>query len=481
MKEGIRLPRAGLIAGPLLFTLVLLFPAPEGMSEGALRVAALTLWMATWWMTVPVPLEATALLPLVVLPLTGVTSFDRAAGPYANSVIFLFLGGFFLAAAMERWGLHKRVAYNILAAVGTDSNRVVFAFMAATCFISMWISNTATAVMMMPMAVAVITLTKESGEAGARGGFATAMVLGIAYAANIGGMATLIGTPPNAIFAGAVRQMVGREFGFGEWMKVGMPVVLVLLPICWLILTRLFPSRGKITGLAERVGDERRTLGPLRGAERFTLLVFLLAVMLWILREPKDLGAFTIPGVATWLPAVSDSLIAIAAALALFLIPVSWGRWQFALDWPTARQAPWGMLLLFGGGLSLADAFQTTGLSSSIGGLLSGLAGQPEVLVIGVVCLVFIGLSELASNAAVAAMAMPLLFGIATALGQPPERLMQAAALAASVSFLLPVSTPPNTVAFATGEVTVGQMMKAGVGMDVVSAVVLTAAMMLLG
>jgi sodium-dependent dicarboxylate transporter 2/3/5 len=251
--------------------------------------------------------------------------------------------------------------------------------------------------------------------------------------------------------------------------------VVLLLPACWLVLTRLFPSRGAIAGLAERVSAERARLGPLRGGERFTLIVFLAAVALWVLREPKDLGAFTVPGVATFVPAVSDSLIAIGAALALFLVPWSWQRFEFALDWPTARKAPWGMLLLFGGGLSLADAFQRSGLSGWIGSLLGGLSGLPTAVVILVVAAVFIGLSELASNAAVAAMAMPLLFGIAPALGQEPVVLMQTAALAASVSFLLPVSTPPNTVAFATGFVSVRQMMRAGVILDVVALVVITA------
>lgn len=467
---------AGLLAGPILFLLVLALPAPVGMPPAAARVLALTLWMATWWLSVPVPLEATALLPLVVLPLLGTATFERAAAPYANPVIFLFLGGFFLAAAMERWGLHRRVAYAILHVVGTDARRVVLAFMAATCFISMWISNTATAVMMMPMAVAVLALV-EGPRARPLG---VAMVLGVAYAASIGGMATLIGTPPNAIFAGAVRQLYQREFGFGEWMRVGVPVMLVMLPACWLLLTTLFPAHGQIPGLAERVHGERRGLGPLAGAERFTLVVFLAAVTLWVFRDPKDLGAMTIPGVATWLPAVTDSGIAIAAALALFLVPVSWSRWEFALDWPTAARAPWGMLLLFGGGLSLADAFQSSGLSSWIGGLLGGMAGQPTVVVVAVVCIVFVALSELASNAAVAAMAMPLLSGIAPALGQPPVLLMQVAALAASVSFLLPVSTPPNTVAFATGRVSVREMAKAGIWMDVVSVVVITAVVMLL-
>ena len=439
---------------------------------------ALGAWMATWWFTTPVALEATALLPLVLLPLLGVANFDRAATPYANNVIFLFLGGFFIAAAMERWNLHKRVAYAVLGAVGTEARRVVLAFMIATCFISMWISNTATSVMMMPMAVAVLSLVVPSAGAdnppAISGGLGTALVLGVAFAANIGGMATLIGTPPNAIFAASVKQLLGYDVGFFEWMRFGIPVVLVMLPACWWILTTLFPSRGVIPGLAERVRAERATLGPLRGGERFTLVVFLVAVAAWILREPKDLGFVTIPGIATWIPAITDSGIAIAAALVLFMVPFSWKAGAFALDWKTARQSPWGMLLLFGGGLSLADAFQASGLSTYIGGLLEGMAGQPRIVVVFIVATVFVGLSELASNAAVAAMAMPLLAGIAPAVGQPPLLLMEVAALASSISFLMPVSTPPNTVAYSTGYVSVRQMMKAGLWLDILSIALLT-------
>ncbi len=478
----------GLVLGPALFALLLAAGPPAGMSPAAHRTAALAVWMACWWLAVPVPLEATALLPIAILPLLGVAGIERAAAPYANSVIFLFLGGFFLAAAMERWGLHRRVAFGILAMVGTDAARVVLAFMIATAFISMWISNTASAVMMMPMATAVIALRREGGAAGepraqaaggrrpAADGLGPALVLGVAYAASIGGMATLIGTPPNTIFAGAVRQLLHRDFGFGTWMRTGVPLMLVMLPACWLLLTRLFRTRGEIAGLAARVREEHAALGPLAGAERWTLWVFLLAVAAWLLREPKDLGAFTIPGIARWAPAVSDAGIAIAAALLLFTVPLSLRERRFALDWPTARRAPWGILLVFGGGLSLADAFQASGLATWIGGLLGNLEGRSTIVIVLVVAVVFVALSELASNTAVAAMGMPLLAGLAPAVGLPPILLMQVAALAASVSFLLPVSTPPNAVAFATGEVTVAQMVRAGIGMDVISILVITAA-----
>lgn len=476
-----KLEAAGLLLGPALFLAVLLLPPAAGMSLPAQRVAALTCWMATWWLSTPVPLEATALLPLVCLPALGVSGFDRAAGPYANPVIFLFMGGFFIAAAMERWNLHQRVAYGILRLVGTDERRVVLAFMLATGFISMWISNTATSVMMMPMAIAVLALAKAEDPGGPgspahrHGAFGTALVLGIAYSASIGGMATLIGTPPNAIFAAAAKQLYGTTIGFGEWMRVGLPIALVMLPACWwLLAVRLFPCRGPIHGLGARLDAERAGLGPLRGGERFTLIVFVTAVAAWVLRDPKVIGAVTIPGIATFAPAITDSVIAIGAALVLFIVPFAWSPRGFALDWPTASRAPWGMLLLFGGGLSLAEAFQSSGLSEWIGALLSGMAGQPKVIVVAVVATVFVALSELASNAAVAAMAMPLLSGIAPAVGQPPLLLMQVAALASSISFLLPVSTPPNTVAFATGEVSVRQMAKAGIWLDIMSIVLLT-------
>ena len=479
-----RLERAGLLAGPLLFLLVLLVPAPVTMSAPAHRVAALTAWMATWWLSTPVPLQATALLPLVMLPVLGVAGFDQAAAPYANNVIFLFLGGFFIAAAMERWGLHKRVAFGILALVGTDARRVVLAFMLATGFISMWISNTATAVMMMPMAMAVLVLARQSREdAAGKAGMGAALVLGIAYAASIGGMATLIGTPPNAIFAASVRQLLHENVGFGEWMSVGVPIAVILLPACWLVLTTVFPTRGPIPGLAERLASERAALGPLRGGERFTLIVFLLAVAGWILRDPKTLGAFTIPGIATYAPAITDSGIAIIASLLLFAVPFDWrarGGWAFALDWKTARTSPWGMLLLFGGGLSLADAFLESGLSSWLGSVLGGMAGLPTAVVILGVATVFMFFTELASNAAVTAMAMPLLVGIAPALGQEPRLLMAVAALSASCAFMLPVSTPPNTVAFSTGEVTVREMFRAGLLLNLTAIGVISAAALVL-
>jgi sodium-dependent dicarboxylate transporter 2/3/5 len=469
---------AALLAGPVLFAAVLALPVPAGMPEPAARVLALTLWMGTWWLTGVVALEVAALLPLLVLPLLGVGDVEAAAAPYANPIIFLFLGGFFLAAAMERWGLHRRIACGILAVVGTDARRVVLAFMLAAAFLSMWISNTAAAVMMLPMGMAVIALAREQRAAGATdaqvGGLGRSIALGIAYAASIGGAGTLIGTPPNAIYAANARQLYGVDVGFGEWMALGVPFVVVMLPLVWLLLTTIYPTRGRIPGLAERLRAEREALGVLQGPERITAWVFVLAAVAWVMREPKDLGAVVIPGLATFAPAISDAGIAIAAGLILFAAPASLERRQFVLDWESASRVPWGVLLLFGGGLSLAEAFQASGLSAWVGDLLRGLAGQPRVVIVGVVAATFVFLTDFTSNTAVAAMAMPLMAGIADGMGQPPLLLMRVVALGCSMAFLLPVSTPPNALVFATGAVSVREMMKAGILVDLLSIAVIT-------
>jgi len=481
--RGNAISRAGLWLGPAAFVLLLVLPAPSGLGAAAQRVAALAVWMGTWWLTTAVALEVTSLLPIALLPLLGVGSVERAAAPYANSVVFLFLGGFFIAAAMERWSLHKRLAYGILLLVGTDRRRVVLAFMLATGFLSMWISNTATAVMMLPMAMAVLALAREAGPAHGDGsgggkaadGLGTALALGIAYSASIGGIGTLIGTPPNAIFAAAARQLYHAEIGFGSWMATAVPTAAVLLVFAWLLLTRwVFPTAGAIPGLRERLRDERAALGPLAGAERFVLAVFVLTALAWIAREPKALGAVTIPGLATWLPGLSDAGIAVIAALVLFAMPTSLIRGGLALDWESAQKVPWGILLLFGGGLSLADAFQSSGLSEWIGGFLTHFAGQPRVVVVFAVATLFIWLTEVTSNTAVAAMAMPLLAGIAEGLGQPPLLLMRVAAIGVSMAFCLPVATPPNALVFSSGQVTVPQMVRAGVWMNLAAMAVVT-------
>jgi sodium-dependent dicarboxylate transporter 2/3/5 len=469
----------GFAAGPLAATLVLVM-GPVG-SEPALRVAALAMWMAVWWLTAVVPLAATALLPLLLLPLAGIGKIDQVAASYADPIIFLFLGGFFLAAASERWGLHRRLALAVIAVVGTDTPRVILAVMLATAFVSMWISNTATAAMMLPITVALIELARREAPERAVA-FGTALVLGMAYAASIGGVATLIGTPPTAIFAAAAANLAGHPVGFAEWMAVGVPIAALMLAACWFLLVRvLFPQRGALGGMEQLLARERASLGAWSAGPIVTVAVLALAAAAWVFREPKRLGALTIPGLADLMPALSDAGIAIGAALVLFVAPVSLTQRRFALDWEAAGRIPWDVLLLFGGGLALAAAFDKSGLSAWLAGRLAGLHGAPPVMIVGAVTLFFVLLTELTSNTATAAMAMPLVAALAPALGAEPVRLMAAAALGSSLGFMLPVGTPPNALAYGTGAVTVGQMAKAGVWLDLIGVLVITAVVSMWG
>ncbi len=462
----------GFAAGPLAAALVLVL-GPVA-SEPANRVAALATWMTVWWLTAVVPLAATALLPLLLLPLAGIGKIDQVAASYADPIIFLFLGGFFLAAASERWGLHRRLALTVIARVGTDTPRVILAVMLATAFVSMWISNTATAAMMLPTTVALIELARREAPERAAS-FGTALVLGMAYAASIGGVATLIGTPPTAIFAAAAANLAGHPVGFAEWMAVGVPIAALMLAACWFLLVRvLFPQRGALGGVEQLVARERASLGAWSAGPIVTVAVLALAAAAWVLREPKQLGALTIPGLADLMPALSDAGIAIGAALVLFVAPVSLTQRRFALDWEAAARIPWDVLLLFGGGLALAAAFDKSGLSAWLAGHLAGLRGAPQVVIVGAVTLFFVLLTELTSNTATAAMAMPLVAALAPALGAEPVRLMAAAALGSSLGFMLPVGTPPNALAYGTGAVTVGQMAKAGVWLDLIGVLVIT-------
>lgn len=465
---------AGFAAGPLAAGLVLLAPVPAGMPGAAHRVAALAAWMAVWWLTGAIPLAATALLPLVVLPLTGAGKVDAVAARYADPIIFLFMGGFFLAAASERWGLHRRLALAVIALVGAEASRLVLAVMLATAFISMWISNTATAAMMLPITVALIELARrEAPERAAP--FGTALILGMAYSASIGGVATLIGTPPTAIFAAAATVLAGRPVGFAEWMGVGLPIAALMLGTCWLLLARLlFPVRGPLGGLARLLDEERERLGAWSVGQKVTVGVLGATALAWVFREPKALGGLTVPGLTSLLPALSDAGIAVAAALLLFVTPVSLAERRFALDWEAAARIPWDVLLLFGGGLALAAAFETSGLAAWLAGRLEGLRGAPPVVVTGAVALCFVFLTELTSNTATAAMAMPLVAALAPALGLAPLGLMAAAALGSSMGFMLPVGTPPNALAYGSGAVSAKQMAQAGFWLDLAAVAVVT-------
>ncbi len=466
--------RIGLAAGPLLFILLLILPPPPGLAAEGWRAAAVGVLMATWWVTEAIPIPATALLPLALFPVLGVGSMDQAAAPFANPLIFLFLGGFLLALAVERWDLHRRIALSVIARVGTRPRRLVAGFMASAALLSMWVSNTATTLMLLPIGVSVVEWLREddqedvgSAEPGAAvraRGFATALMLGIAYASSIGGMGTLIGTPPNALVAGFLSETYGIEIGFARWMLIGVPVVAVGVPAAYAILVRLHPMEAH-SAAGGRIETEIAALGRMSRAERRVAIVFGLTAVAWVTR----------PIVERWIPGLSDAGIAIAGALILFLLPAGDSRGVFLLDWSTARQVPWGILLLFGGGLSLASGIERTGLAEWLGTSMEALAGWPLVLLLAAVAAVILLVTELASNTATAASFLPIGGALAVALGHDPVLLAVPIGLAASAAFMLPVSTAPNAIAYGTGAVRMGEMVRAGIWLDVAFLFLVTA------
>ena len=491
---------AGLFLGPVLAIVsYLLLPTATlddagtvtaGLTQPGRATATVGVLMAVWWLSEAIPLPATALLPLVLFPLGGVATISDAAAPFANSVIPLFLGGLLLGLGMERWGLHKRIAMITLRIVGAGPRRLIAGFMIASAMLSMWVSNTATAIMMLPIALSVISLvatrcappgTPPERAASPDPNFDTSLLLGVAYAASIGGVATLIGSPPNAILAGFVADELGQQISFARWMLLGVPIVVVFLPLAWAYIVFFDqPVRlREIPGGRALIRDELAALGPMKRGEWVVFLVFCCTVVLWVTRPVlQSLGRAHGLGLLTGL---NDSSIAIAGAIALFVIPVHPRGRVFAMDWETARRVPWGILLLFGGGLSLASAISANGVDAFIGASVGGLGHMPEWLAVVLVCTLVIFLTELTSNTAVTTALLPILTGIAPTLGVDPLRLVVPAALAASFAFMLPVATPPNAIVFSSGRIRVGQMARAGLGLNVLGVVVISLATLLLG
>jgi sodium-dependent dicarboxylate transporter 2/3/5 len=468
-----------LVAGPAAF-LLLSAIAPASLSREGALVLGTAAWIGIWWITEAIPLGATSLLPLVLFPILGISSIREAAEPYANDLVFLFLAGFFIAAALQYWRAHARIAFGIVGALGGGPRRLVFGVMLGTAVISMWISNTATAAMMYPIALAIAEMANDSKEGR---NLRTALMLGVAYAASIGGMSTLIGTPPNLLFAGAAEELTGTRVSFAQFMAIGVPAAAVLLPVCWGLLMMLYPSADALRQEARQVlGDRRAELGAFRGGERITMFVFVLTALAWFLRERKEIAGINIPGLTDIAPGLTDSGIGVAGALLLFVI---WGRGKDGvrrplLTWREARAIPWEVLLVYGGGFSLATAMDSSGLAQWLGGLMSGLGGLPDVVVYGGLALLVLLLSEVASNTATAAMAIPIAASLGYAIGQPPLALMLVTALAASTGFALPVATPPNLIVFGSGHITVRQMARAGLLLDVIAIAVVVAMVMVL-
>jgi sodium-dependent dicarboxylate transporter 2/3/5 len=481
MTKAPGLQIGGLIGGPLLALMVYaLLPAQfagadeaSSLDHAGRATAAVAVWMATWWMTEAIPLYATALLPLALFPLLGIANMHDAAAPYAHELIYLFMGGFVLALSMQRWSLDRRIALLALQRAGSSPARIVGAFMLVTAILSMWVSNTATAVMMLPIAVGVVELVGESADRNQESPFAVCLLLGIAYSASIGGVGTLIGTPPNLFLASYVSTNLGIEIGFVRWMAIGLPLVAIMLPLTWLLLTRvLYPTRlMSLKGEREYLSRELHGLGPATPGEKVTLTVFGITALAWITRpwlsRIEILDAHPLSG-------LTDPGIAILAALALFVIPVERKPWVSTMDWETANRLPWGLLVLFGGGLSLAAAIRANGLGEFLGHSVGSLAGVPSlILILGVVAMM-IFLTEITSNTATAAALIPILAGLAPGLGIEPLLLIVPAAIAASCAFMLPVATPPNAVVFGSGFVPLPQMARAGIWLNLIGIIVIT-------
>lgn len=469
----------GLFAGPLAFLAVQFFATPVGLSEQGIAVMAVTLWMAIWWISEALPMEVTSLLPIVLFPLTGGLTLSDTTASYGHKFIFLFAGGFMLSIALERWNLHRRIALNIIRWVGSGQRRLLLGFMVAVAFMSMWISNTATTVMMLPVALAVIRNMKpnrdslhvsaESEQSNfeedkKRTSFGTVLLLGLAYAASIGGMASLIGTPPNLIFAGVVEETTGVAIGFTEWMSIGLPISVVLLLLVWWVLGR---KLSKIEGEGmHMISQEITLLGPMKPEEKRVAWVFGLTAMAWMLRSQL---------LQQWIPALDDTIIAITAGILLFVVPNGDGSRKL-LTWKEAVGMPWGVLMLFGGGIAIASAFDSSGLSTWIGGQFIAFSHWPLFALLLITVWVVNFLTEITSNLATTAAILPLLAPLAVTLDVHPFLFMVGATTAASCAFMLPVATAPNALVFGSGELQLKHMVRYGLVFNLISVGIITLA-----
>src|SRR5690554_420648 len=466
--KNINAASIGLFLGPLSFALIFLLSSPDDLSQEGVAMMAATSWVAIWWITEAVPIAATSLLPLVLFPLLGIMGIKDTSIAYSDPMVLLYMGGFMIAVTIEKWNLHKRIALTIISIIGTDLKKIILGFMVATAFLSMWISNTATALMMLPIAMAVVAqLGANLGETDVtQDKIGQALMLGIAYSASIGGLATIIGTPTNIVLVGVVKELYQIDIGFAQWMMIGVPVAVGLLIICWVYLVKVaypFPAI-ELPGGKEEISRQIHRLGKMSEEEKRVLLVFAAVSFCWMSRS------FVLNDI---LPALDDTIIALAGALLLFLIPAGKGNKGKLLDWKTAEKPPWGILLLFGGGLTIAAGFQVTGLAQWIGVRFVLLENFPFwIFLIAIIAAVNF-LTEITSNTATASMILPILAAVALAMGVHPFGLMVSATMAASCAFMLPVATPPNAIVFGSGYLTIPDMMRTGVWMNIISIILL--------
>lgn len=476
----------GFSVGILLF--ILFLANPFGMPPKAAGVAAVASMMASFWISVCIPIPVTSLLPIVLFPLLGVMGSRQTVKYFSNDNIYLFMGGFIIALALEKWGLHKRIALVIALFIGTSPRKLVLGFLCATALLSMLISNTATTMMMLPIAMGIISQTFEL--AGKRdNNFAVALMLAVAYGASIGGIATPIGTPPNIEFLGQFRNAFpdAPTITFFDWAKVFLPLVVVFIPLVWLILTSVVARTTlKTTAGRDVIIGELRAMGRIRKAELRVLIIFGITVLLWVFRQPIDLEVITIPGWSMLLPSqdlLSDATVAVAMAILLFIIPSGEKRTDssdktsnsaFLMNWETAVRLPWGILILFGGGFAIAGGFQQSGLDILIGRSIKPLLDIHPLLMVGIICLLITFLTELTSNTATTAALLPVMRGTALALGINPLLLMIPATISASCAFMLPVATPPNAIVFGSGYVPMSKMIKGGIILNILGVIIIT-------
>ncbi len=453
----------GFFVGLLLFGSVFVFDPPAGMTEPAWKCFGMGSLMAAWWATEALPIPVTSLLPIILIPALGLGTMGKALAPYANSTIYLFLGGFMLGISMERWNLHRRIALNIINVVGYRGRYQIAGFMAATGFISMWVSNSATAIMMLPIALSVISMVVDEDNPDHKR-FATALLLAVAYAASLGGIGTLIGTPPNALLKAYLEEHYKVHIGFGQWMLLGVPVAISMIVVtwCWLCKKRFYLN----TENSEQViKDELSKLGPWSKGEKYIAVIFVVTALSWIF-QPFIVKQFSF---------VSDTFIAMLAAISLFVIPVDAKKRVFLMDWQQTKSMPWGTLILFGGGLSLAAFVASSGLAAWVSTELGGLAGVSTLIMTFAIVTVIIFLTEVTSNTATAAAFLPLLGALAATQGIEPQLFTIPAAIAASCAFMMPVATPPNTVVFGSGKVPISAMIRAGFILNIAGMFIVTA------
>ncbi len=454
----------GFLLGPLLFFIILFAAGNNDIG----RVLAVASWMITWWVTEAAPIPVTALLPLVLLPYLGIFTVKESTAPYASPIIFLFMGGFMIALGLEKHNLHKRIALNLIRITGTSGDGIILGFMIATALLSMWISNTATAVMMLPIAMSVVQLLLQDNEmTNGDKRFALGLMLSIAYSANIGGAMTIIGTPPNVVMTGYLNDLANYEMAFSRWLIIGIPAGITILASSYLLITKVLFASGvkEIKGSDELIKNKLKSLGPISREEKLVTLVFIITATCWVFKQ--NINALI------GMPFLSDATTAMAGGILMFIVPVDFGRGKFLMDWDDTLRLPWGILILFGGGMCLAKGMEKSGIIEVIGQYVAQNSELGLLALIAIVTTIVLFMTELMSNVALVTIFIPVIIGVANGLGINPLYLVIPSTIASSCAFMMPISTPPNAIVFASGHIRIKDMMRAGILLNIVSIMIL--------